>query len=122
MRITVNILNKKPIQILIIIIGIALIVSLSRSILKMFKAKDELRLAEQKIEELQKEAASLTEKREFYQSEEFIEQEARNKLNMAKEGETVVVLPPNLKEILGEKENQPQTPLPNWRQWLSLFL
>ena len=122
MGITVNILNKKPIRILIIIIGIALIVSLSRSILKMFKAKDELRLAEQKIEELKKEAASLTEKKEFYQSEEFIEQEARNKLNMVKEGETVVVLPPNLKEILGEKENQPQVSLPNWRQWLNLFL
>ncbi len=122
MGIAVNIFNKKPIQILIIIIGIALIVSLSRSILKMFKAKDELRLAEQKIEELQKEAASLTEKKEFYQSEEFIEQEARNKLNMVKEGETVVVLPPNLKEILGEKENQPPAPLPNWRQWLNLFL
>jgi cell division protein FtsB len=122
MGITVNILKKKPIQVLIIVIGIALIVSLSRSILKMFRAKDELRLAEQKIEELQKEAAILTEKKDFYQSEEFIEQEARNKLNMVKEGETVVVLPPNLKELLGEKENQPQILLPNWRQWLNLFL
>jgi len=88
----------------------------------MFRAKDELKLAEQKIEELQKEAAILTEKKDFYQSEEFIEQEARNKLNMVKEGETVVVLPPNLKELLGEKENQPQILLPNWRQWLNLFL
>jgi len=122
MGITVNILKKKPIQILIIVIGIALIVSLSRSILKMFRAKDELKLAEQKIEELQKEAASLTEKKEFYQSEEFVEQEARNKLNMVKEGETVVVLPPNLKEIIGGKEDQPLAPLPNWRQWLNLFL
>jgi len=122
MGITVNILKKKPIQILIIIIGIALIVSLSRSILKMFRARDELRLAEQKIEELQKEAAILTEKKDFYQSEEFIEQEARNKLNMVKEGETVVVLPPNLKELLGGRENQPQILLPNWRQWLNLFL
>lgn len=122
MGIPVNILNRKPIQILMIVIGIALIVSLSRSILKMFRAKDELRLAEQKIEELQEEAAGLTEKREFYQSEEFIEQEARNKLNMVKEGETVVVLPPNLKEVLGEKENQPQVQLPNWHQWLNLFL
>ena len=122
MGIPVNILNRKPIQILIIIVGIILIVSLSRSILKMFKARDELKLAEQKIEELQEEAASLTEKKEFYQSEEFIEQEARNKLNMVKEGETVVVLPPNVKEILGEKEIQPQISVPNWRQWLNLFL
>jgi len=122
MGIPVNILNRKPIQILIIIVGIILIVSLSRSILKMFKARDELKLAEQKIEELQEEAASLTEKKEFYQSEEFIEQEARNKLNMVKEGEIVVVLPPNIKEILGEKETQPQISVPNWRQWLNLFL
>ena len=41
---------------------------------------------------------------------------------MAKEGETVVILPPNLKQLLGVKDNQPAKPLPNWRQWLNLFL
>ena len=122
MRISVNIFNNKLVRILILIVGIGLIVSLSRSIFKMSKVTDELRLAEQRIRELEEQKETLVKRKEFYQSEDFIEQEARNKLNMIKEGETVIVLPPNLEEILGEKEKQPQASLPNWRQWLDLFL
>jgi cell division protein FtsB len=122
MRIPVNILKHKWVQILIIMVGIGLIVSLSRDILRLLRAADELKLAAQKVEELQKEGESLTQKKNYYQSETFIEEEARNKLNMAREGETVVILPPNLKEVLGEKENPSAKPLPNWHQWLNLFL
>lgn len=122
MRTPVNILKHKWVQILIIIVGIGLIVNLSRDILRLLRAADELKLAAQRVEELQKEGESLTQKKNYYQSETFIEEEARNKLNMAREGETVVILPPNLKEVLGEKENQAAKPLPNWRQWLNLFL
>lgn len=122
MRTPVNILKHKWIQILIIIVGIGLIVSLSRDILRLLRSADELKLAAQKVEELQKEGESLAQKKEYYQSESFIEEEARNKLNMARVGETVVILPPNLKEVLGEKENQLTKPLPNWHQWLNLFL
>jgi len=122
MRIPVNILKHKWVQILIIMVGIGLIVSLSRDILRLLRAADELKLAAQKVEELQKEGESLTQKKNYYQSETFIEEEARNKLNMARVGETVVILPPNLKEVLGEKENQAAKPLPNWHQWLNLFL
>jgi cell division protein FtsB len=122
MRTSVNILQHKWVQILIILVGIGLIVSLSRDILRLLRSADELKLAAQKVEELQKESESLAQKKGYYQSESFIEEEARNKLNMAKEGETVVILPPNLKEVIGRKENQLTKPLPNWHQWLNLFL
>ncbi|MBM3205399.1 septum formation initiator family protein [Candidatus Shapirobacteria bacterium] len=121
MRSPVNILQNRLSQILIVLVGIGLIVSLSRNIFKLLKAADELNLAEQKVKQLEQESADLAQKKEFYQSEAFIEQEARNKLNMTKEGETVVILPPNLKQVLGEKENLPTEPLPNWRQWWNLF-
>lgn len=122
MRTSVNILQHKWVQILIILVGIGLIVNLSRDILRLLRSADELRLAAQKVEELEKEGEGLAQKKEYYQSESFIEEEARNKLNMAKEGETVVILPPNLKEVIGRKENQLTKPLPNWYQWLNLFL
>ncbi len=122
MRTSVNILQHKWVQILIILVGIGLIVSLSRDILRLLRSADELKLAAQKVEELQKESESLAQKKGYYQSESFIEEEARNKLNMAKEGETVVILPPNLKEVIGRKENQLTKPLSNWYQWLNLFL
>ncbi len=122
MRTSVNILQHKWVQILIILVGIGLIVSLSRDILRLLRSADELKLAAQKVEELQKESESLAQKKGYYQSESFIEEEARNKLNMAKVGETVVILPPNLKEVIGRKENQLTKPLSNWYQWLNLFL
>lgn len=114
-------LRNKSLQILIIIIGLGFIVNLSRNIFRLLQTTNQLKEAEQKVSQLEKETETLAKKKEFYQSSSFVEEEARNKLNMAKEGETVVVLPPNLKEIVGEKENQAQEPLPNWRQWLNLF-
>ena len=122
MRTSVKILQHKWVQILIILVGIGLIVSLSRDILRLLRSADELKLAAQKVEELQKESESLAQKKEYYQSESFIEEEARNKLNMVKVGETIVILPPNLKEVIGRKENQLTKPLSNWYQWLNLFL
>ena len=122
MRTPVNILQHKWVQILIILVGIGLIVNLSRDILRLLRSADEIRLAAQKVEELQEESEGLAQKKEYYQSESFIEEEARNKLNMAKVGETVVILPPNLKEVIGRKENQLTKPLSNWQQWLNLFL
>lgn len=122
MRTSVKILQHKWVQILIILVGISLIVNLSRDILRLLRSADELRLAAQKVEKLQKESEGLAQKKEYYQSESFIEEEARNKLNMAKVGETVVILPPNLEEVIGKKENQLTKPLSNWYQWLNLFL
>ena len=122
MRISVNIFKNKLIQIIIFIVGLGLIANLSNNIFRMFRVTDELRSTEQKVRELGEQKENLTGKMEFYQSEEFIEQEARNKLNMVKEGEVVIVLPSNLKEILKEKEIRMQVSSPNWRQWLELFL
>jgi len=122
MKTSVNILNNRPAKILIILVGLGLIVNLSRNILKLLKSAEEMKLAEKRIEELEKESEILAQKKEFYQSESFVEQEARNKLNMGKEGETMVVLPPNVKEVLGEKGNLPSKPIPYWQQWLNLFL
>ena len=122
MRISVNIFSNRLVQTLIIIVGVGLIVNLSRNIIKLLKSAEEMKLAEQRIERLEKESQELAQKKEFYQSEAFVEQEARDKLNMAREGETMVVLPPNIKEVLGEKENLPSAPQPCWHQWLDLFL
>jgi len=122
MRTPVNILKHKWVQILIIIVGVGLIVSLSRDILRLLKSAQQLKLAQQRMEQFEKESENLAKKKEYYQSGAFVEEEARNKLNMAKEGEAIVILPPNIKEVLGEKESFNVKPLPNWRQWLNLFL
>ncbi|MCX6725786.1 MAG: septum formation initiator family protein [Candidatus Shapirobacteria bacterium] len=115
-------LRNKSLQVLIIIIGLVFIVNLSRNIFRLLQTTNQLKEAEQKVSQLEKETEALAKKKELYQSSSFIEEEARNKLNMVKEGETVVILPPNFGQVIEGKGNQAQKPLPNWRQWLNLFL
>lgn len=112
---------NRVLRMAIILIGIGLVISLSRSIFKLLQAADRLKLAEQELAQLEKEHQSLVEQKEYYQSEEFIEQEARNKLNMARPGEAVVVLPPNVGELLGETETKSVPETPNWKMWWELF-
>jgi len=115
-------IRSRLIQIIIIIVGISLIVNLSKDIMRLLRSGDELKLAEQKVVELEKKRALLKEKKEYYQSEEFIEEIARNKLNMSKEGETIVILPEDIKSILGSKGLQLPEFIPSWKQWINLFL
>lgn len=112
--------QNRLIKIIIIIVGIGLIISLSRNIFRLLKAGDQVRLVQQRLEELEREHQELLEKKEYYQSEEFIEQEARNRLNLGKPGETVVILPPNVGET-GEITSSSTPELPNWQKWLKLF-
>ncbi len=113
--------GNRLIKIAIIIIGTGLIISLSRNIYCLLKAGDQVELAQQRLEELEKEHQELLKKEDYYQSEEFVEQEARNRLNMGKPGETVVILPPNVGGT-GEITSTPAPELPNWQRWLRLFL
>jgi cell division protein FtsB len=114
-------MKKRLFQLISIIIGIGLIIKLSGDILRLLKAGQQVKLAEKRVLELEKEKEKLFEKRQYYQSPEFIEEEARNKLNMARPGETIVILPPNLEEILGKQKQDSSPSLPNWKRWWKLF-
>lgn len=114
-------MKKRFFRWLIIIFGVGLIIKLSLDIKRFIKAGDQVKQAEQKVQQLEEEQKRLKEKQEYYQSDEFVEEEARNKLNMAKPDESIVILPPNLSEVLG-RQPKPATPeMPNWKKWWKLF-
>ena len=73
-----------------------------------------------RIEELRAKNEDLKKRLEYIESDEFVEKEAREKLNMAKEEETVVILPEKL-EIRDFESGSREENLPNWQQWLRLF-
>lgn len=112
---------KKAISLIIIVVGVGLIVTLSRDILRLLGADDRIRQAQLEVEELAQSNLELKELKEYYQSEAFIEEHARNKLNLAREGETIVILPPNVEELVGFKEEKEPLQIPNWKKWWQLF-
>jgi cell division protein FtsB len=114
-------MKKRLINWLILIIGLSLIISLSRDILRLLRSGERIKLAEEKVYQLEKEQQELLEKKQYYRSVEFIEEEARNKLGLARPGETIVILPPNIPKILGQQEEKPTEELPNWQKWWRLF-
>lgn len=81
---------------------------------RLSKIAEDVYRAEVKNKELKKKLSEI-------KSPQFIEEQARNKLGLAKEGETVVIIPDEkIKQILGATEAA-QPRLPNWLGWLRVF-
>jgi hypothetical protein len=78
--------------------------------------KEEERFAKAKLENEQ-----LQNEYNKVQSPEFIEKQARDKLNLGKEGEVAVILPPKQGEAKPKEEIKP-IELPVWKQWVGYLL
>lgn len=114
--------------------SILLIVNLVRDIWRLKKVDERFTKAQTQLEEAKKTNQELIKQKEYYQSEAFLEEQIRNKLQMGKPGEKIVILPEELREEkvepasaeapasanatagkpAGEKEA-------NWQKWLALF-
>ena len=101
--------------------GIYLVFDLSRDLFNLIKKRERIENMEDKIEELALNSKELKERLEYVQSDEFVEKEARDKLNMAKEDEIIVVLPEDFKVPDFQASKDSTEDLPNWQQWLKLF-
>ncbi len=111
------------------VVPIVFLFVLSGSFIKSIKRDHQAKLliqkTENKLQKAKKENEELESTLEFTQSEQFIEEQLRNKLGLAKEGEIVLVLPDDetLKKLAPTiPEEQEEKPLPNWKKWMNLFL
>ncbi len=88
-----------------------------------FKANDRLTEAVSKVYSLEIKNKELKEQLKEVTSVGFIEKEARDKLGLVKEGETMVIIPDEkIQKILGlNQEVAQEVRLPNWKGWLGLF-
>jgi len=114
-------MKKRVFQTIIIFLGIAFIVKLTGDFLRLLKAGQRIKIMEEKILKLEEKKKELSSKYRYYQTPDFIEEEARNKLNMAKPGEIIVILPPNLEGVLNRPQAHTEPPIPNWKKWWNLF-
>ena len=93
-------------------------VRLSRNVWKLWKAGERIKDAESGVRSQELENQELQKRLAEVQSPEFIEREAREKLGLGKEGETIIVLPPQ-----NEKSNTQYSISnePNWKKWWNLY-
>lgn len=116
-----NNIKKTICQLLIFVFGFYLVISLSREWFNLMKKGEKIGKMKGKAEELRIKNEKLKERLEYVKSEEFVEKEARDKLNMAKEDEVIVVLPEKL-EVRGQRLGaSSDEDLSNWQKWLRLF-
>lgn len=116
-------LKKFTTGIIILAIIIA-IFNLSRQIISALQASQRLDQAADELSKTQSQNQQLKEQLARTQQYDFVEKVARNKLDLARPNETVVVIPPQAIDQLleGEKPAPVVTPMPYWQGWLKLIL
>lgn len=109
--------KKRIVTTIIIIFSLVFIINISRSIILLWQRADLVQIEEQEKKKVEQENLNLKQKLNFMQDPEYIEQEARDKLNMRKPGEAIVVLP----EITSVPNPTITPVIPNWQKWRDLY-
>jgi cell division protein FtsB len=107
---------------LVIVAGIYFLIRICGNLLHLRQAQQLVTREREKVEQLNQENQQLTQRYQEVQTDEFIEQQAREQLNMTKPGETLVLIPQELLQY--NPQPQPyrsEQNLPNWQQWWQLF-
>lgn len=108
-----------------IVVGILLSVTLVRNILVISSANQKIEKIKNEIADIESKNNHLKVQLEKTSREEFLEEQARNKLGLIREGEVVIVLPDEetLKQFSPKiPEEEVSLPDPNWKKWLKLFM
>lgn len=112
--------------------SLVLIVALSGSLFEQWLRRDVVQERKDALQKVEEEHARLLKDLREATSSAFIEKQAREKLGLVKEGETVILI----EETKGRGDDPPATPgeawragetrekqnsLPNWKKWIRLF-
>ena len=120
-------MKRRLYQLAIIIIGLFIIYGSSRNILELWQQKQRVWKIQKEVKDLEIKEKELKKKLEYYNSDEYVEKIAREKLLLQKAGETVILLPQgenqdqssNMKSQV-EEENKPPEPS-IWQKLIELF-
>ncbi len=110
---------RKIIAIGVLVFEAYLIITLSRSVWDLWEKRDEYSKIQARVSQLKEENNRRQSEARYIQTPQFIEKEAREKLNLVKVDETLVIIPEN---VLKEATASADVPsIPNWQKWLRLF-
>lgn len=115
---------KKLAAIPVFLLGLFICFQLTRSIAGLWRGGGRVEDLQREVWELEEEKKLLEQKKAYYQTPEFVEEQARNKLQMTKEGERVVILPRSVVEergLKGLKEGEGVLKKGNWEKWVDYW-
>lgn len=95
--------------------------NLSQSIYSLWQKKTLIVKTQQELDHQRKENLELKDKLYEIKKPQFIEEEARNKLFLAKPGEGIVLLPSGVLKRGNPSQLIIHDTRPNWQKWWELF-
>ena len=104
-----------------IVISLFIINGFLHSIYNLWQKNDLLVRAQQDLEHERKENQELKKKLTEVKKPGFVEEEARNKLFLAKPGEGIVILPTDVLASTSVEKKETVDTRPNWQKWLDVF-
>lgn len=114
---------KKILVVLACLFTVGLLYSFGNQIIDSLKVSQRLRAETEELIGLQKKNEELKNKLTEVQSLGFLEKQARDKLNLARPNETIMVVPKEqLDKVLGVMEEKKQEVQAYWQGWLKLFI
>lgn len=113
----------RKIGILVVTIVVLLIVyNLLSQIFEALKSGERLTQEIESLYKLEAKNKELKKRLSEIKSPRFLEEQARNKLNLGKRGETVVIIPEEkIRQVLGDHQAAQEARLPNWLGWWKIF-
>ena len=115
---------KGKIRWIIVCVSVFMIISLSRSVVDLWERRKIVKEEQIRLAQIEKKHDALTKKLEMVQTPAFVEKEARERLGMAKPGETVIIMDTNTyseHSQPGSLSADPSTQTPNWKRWWGVF-
>lgn len=105
----------------LIVFEIGLIVSLARGIQVTLSSRERVDKLESERVRLEAEKRGLVGRLAYVKTQTYLDQVARDELHLAKEGETVVIVPEEAMPAGGKKQDIVVRERANWEKWWEVF-
>lgn len=125
-----KLLQSKLVAFFLLVFLSFILVSLGKAVYRKYQINQEIEKIKTDIARLEGENEKLLDMVEYLKTNEFLEKEAREKLNMSKDGEKIIAIPffeekkkepEKLKNISQEKTTEPKKNMANYQLWWNYF-
>lgn len=107
----------------IVVVVVLILLGIAKQIGDSLQAGKRLDQSVAELNQLQTENRTLQEQYNYVQKNAYVETVARNKLDLAKPGETVIVIPQStISKVVRDSKPSPKPTIANWKGWLYLFI